>query len=421
MFFSSVVDFTVGYYMPKTDHKKLLMGISLSINLGLLMFFKYFNFFIESTQDLFNQIGFQANLHVLQIILPVGISFYTFQTLSYSLDVYKGRVKPEQNFIAFLNYVSFFPQLVAGPIERATTFLPQFAQKKVFSYPQAVAGMRLILYGFFKKMVVADSIGLQVDAVYANSQDQNGITLFVASALFFVQLYADFSAYTDIARGVGKLLGFELVKNFKTPLYSKSIPEFWSRWHISLTNWFRDYLFIWLASLNKTSTLWRIIATLILFLVIGFWHGANYTFIVFGLVHGLGFIPRILARKNSGLRDVLNYLNTNKVASIFSMIGTYSLLSLTAVLFRSENIAKAKQIYSAIFNNFQYDVPSELLGVLPLTFVLLVFEWINKDKPHPFYMVNLQPILRRSIYVGLILTILLHGYFGKEPFYYFQF
>ncbi len=419
--FSSLIDYTVGYWIPKSQHKKALIGISLSVNLGLLMFFKYANFFIESFQDLLHQLNLQANYQTLSIILPVGISFYTFQTLSYSLDVYKGKIKPEKNLVAFLNYVSFFPQLVAGPIERATTFLPQFSRERIYNYPQAVAGLRLLLYGFFKKMVIADNIGIQVDAVYQNYDTNNGFSLYVASALFFVQLYADFSAYTDIARGVAKLLGFELVKNFKTPLFAKSFPEFWSRWHISLTNWFRDYLFIWLAGLNKKSSLWRIISTIILFVVIGFWHGANYTFIIFGLIHGLGFIPRILSRNNKQIRKALSFLNEHKVASIFSMLGTYSILSLTAVLFRSPNITTATAIFRSITQDFGSTLNQGLLSVLPIALGILTFEWITRDKKHPFYVENLHPYVRRTLYVVMIILILLYGYFGKEPFYYFQF
>lgn len=397
------------------------MATSLVINLGLLMFFKYFNFFIESTQDMLGLLGIQSNYHVLKIILPVGISFYTFQTLSYSLDVYKGKLKPEKDFIAFLNYVSFFPQLVAGPIERAAAFLPQFRKKKEFNYEQAVEGMRLLLYGFFKKMVVADNIGLRVDAIYAHPHEHSSITLFLASALFFVQLYADFSAYTDIARGVAKLLGFELMKNFKTPLFSKSIPEFWSRWHISLTTWFRDYLFIWLAGINKNSTLWRIAATIILFLIIGFWHGANYTFIIFGVVHGLFFIPRILARKNKTLRDGLQFLNTHPIASKLAFVFTYCLLTMTAVLFRSEDIEKAGVYYATMLGSNFSGVNSFVQEILPLTIGFLAFEWIGQHKTHPFDVSHYHPWLRRTIYVGLIICTLLYGYFGKEPFYYFQF
>ncbi len=419
--FSSLVDYTVGYYMPRSRHKKLLISLSLIINLGLLAFFKYFNFFLASAKDLFDSLGWQMNEVTLQIILPVGISFYTFQTLSYSLDVYKGKIKPETNLIAFLNYVSFFPQLVAGPIERATTFLPQFKKPKSFNYQQAVEGMRLLLYGFFKKMVIADNIGIQVDAVYGNVSAYNGITLYAATALFFVQLYTDFSAYTDIARGVAKLLGYELIRNFKTPLFAKSIPEFWSRWHISLTTWFRDYLFIGLARLNRNSTLWRITATIILFAVIGLWHGANYTFLIFGIIQGIAFIPRIMASKVKWIRKSLSYLNTHKVVSKFTMLANFLFLSFVGVFFRSEDIYMVNEIYQGIFNNFHYSIAPKLLEVSPLAIGILIFEWIFKDKSHPFHVTDFSPFWRRAIYVALVLSILLFGYFGKEPFYYFQF
>ena len=274
---------------------------------------------------------------------------------------------------------------------------------------------------FFKKMVIADNIGLRVDTIYAAPNDESGLTLFLASSLFFVQLYADFSAYTDIARGIAKLLGFELMKNFKTPLFSKSIPEFWARWHISLTTWFRDYFFIWLAGLNRTSTLWRITATIILFLVIGFWHGANYTFIIFGLAHGIFFIPRILARKNKRLRDGLHFLNNHKFASKLSFVFTFCLLTLTTILFRSENIEKAGEYYASMLGNSFFKLDHYLMEVLPLTLAFLVFEWINQHKTHPFDVSTYAPWLRRSLYVTLILSTLLFGYLGKEPFYYFQF
>ncbi len=419
--FSSFVDYTVGYFIPNSRHKKLLIGISLCINLGLLMFFKYVNFFIESFQDLLHQLNLEANYHTLNIILPVGISFYTFQTLSYSLDVYKGKVKPEKNIIAFLNYVSFFPQLIAGPIERATTFLPQFSKARIFNYPQAVQGLRLLLYGFFKKMVIADNLGIQIDYVYATYDTQNGFSLFFATALFFVQLYTDFSAYTDIARGVAKLLGFELVRNFKTPLFSRSIPEFWSRWHISLTNWFRDYFYLWFAGLYRKSTVWRILSSIILFVVIGFWHGANYTYIIFGFIHGISFAPRILSRHSKNLRTLFSFLKENKVASIFAMFGTYSLITISGVFFRSPNIDIAFSIYDSVFNNFGSSIHPALLKVSALAAGILAYEWITKERDHPFYVEGFHPYVRRGLYVVMTILILLYGYFGKEPFYYFQF
>jgi D-alanyl-lipoteichoic acid acyltransferase DltB (MBOAT superfamily) len=421
MFISSVVDYTVGYYIPKSNNKKLLVGISIFINLGLLMFFKYFNFFIESASDLVEMIGFKANYSTLSIILPVGISFYTFQTLSYSLDVYKGKIKPEHDFINFLNYVSFFPQLVAGPIERAATFLPQFRKERVFSYENAVEGMRLLLYGFFKKMVIADNVSLRVDLIFSNYQSLSSLELLFGGMLFFIQLYTDFSGYTDIARGCAKLLGFDLMRNFRIPQFSTSIPEMWSKWHISLTTWFRDYLFLWLAGMNRKSTLWRIISTIILFLVIGFWHGANYTFIVFGLVNGLFFIPRILSRDYKGLRDFLKFINTHVVINKFVMFLNFIVCSLIVIFFRSPNITHSYHYFGQIFSLESFHVQQFTLDILPLCFGFFAFEWIMKEKSHPFDVSGFNPILRKSLYIGMTIAILLFGYFGEDPFYYFQF
>ncbi|AEV32715.1 putative membrane protein involved in D-alanine export [Owenweeksia hongkongensis DSM 17368] len=421
MFASSLVDYLVGYFLPGSNRKKLLMGISLGVNLGLLMFFKYFNFFINSAEDLMHGLGYDSHFQVLNIILPVGISFYTFQTLSYSLDVYKGKLKPQKNFIAFLNYVSFFPQLVAGPIERAAVFLPQFLKPRVFDYNQAVLGMRLLLYGIFKKMVIADNVGLRVDEIFSNPSDRSGAELIFGISLFFVQLYSDFSAYTDIARGVAKMLGFELMRNFRTPLFAKSIPEFWARWHISLTTWFRDYLFLWLAGLNRKSTLWRIVATVILFFVIGFWHGANYTFAVFGILNGLYFIPRILSRKSRGMRDVLSILNNHPFWSSVSRLFTFSLICFTGVLFRSENIEHAWSYYEGMFTNNFLGINEFTYQGIAIATGFMVFEWFTRHKPHPFDLEDYPTWLRRTLYVLLILAVFLFGYFGKEPFYYFQF
>ena len=421
MFFSSLVDFLVGYYFPTSRHRRLLMGISLVANLGTLMFFKYYNFFLTSAHDLLHQFGYQGGFSAFNIILPVGISFYTFQTLSYSLDVFKGKLKPQKDFIAFLNFVSFFPQLVAGPIERAKTFLPQFLSPRVFSYPQAVIGMRLLLYGIFKKMVVADNIGLRVDAIFAHPSQHTGLELSLGLCLFAVQLYSDFSAYTDIARGVAKMLGFELIENFKTPLFAKSIPEFWSRWHILLTTWFRDYLFIWLAGLHKKSISWRIIATILLFFIIGLWHGANYTFALFGIIHGLYFIPRILAKKSKILRNSLSFLNTHPIASNLSILGNFILLSLTGVLFRSSSTTNAYEYLTSLFLHPFYGVNAFILGIVPLVFGFMLFEFLNQNKSHPFDLETYPTWLRRSLYIILILSVFLFGYFGSEPFYYFQF
>ena len=421
IFASSVVDFVIGYYIPQSKYKKLLITTSLALNLGLLMFFKYFNFFIETTNDFLQALGFENSYHTLSIILPVGISFYTFQTLSYSLDIYKGKIKPTKDFLVFLNFVSFFPQLVAGPIERAARFLPQFTEKKKFNIEEATIGMRLLLYGLFKKIVIADNAAIRIDPVFANPEGYTSTELSLAAFYFSIQLYTDFSAYTDIARGVGKLLGFRLMENFKNPLFSQSVPEFWSRWHISLTTWFRDYLFIWLAGLNRKSTVWRIIATIILFVVIGFWHGANYTFIVFGFLNGLYFIPKILSGNYKWLRDSLNYIKQHTVWGYVIIVANLGLLTLTGIIFRSATLSSAGLYFERLFFASSYTSSTFMVEFLPAGLAFLAFEWVMRKKSHPFDISSFHPMFRRSLYVLLIITTLLYGYFGTEPFYYFQF
>lgn len=421
IFISSCVDFIIGYYMPKSSRKGWLMFLSATINLGLLMFFKYYNFFVESANDLLNVFGVEDSYHTLSIILPVGISFYTFQTLSYSIDIYKGKIKPTKDFLVFLNFVSFFPQLVAGPIERASRFLPQFESERKFNYDHAVVGMRLLLYGIFKKVVIADNIGKIINPIFADPSSYSDLSIFVGGPLFLIQLYADFSAYTDIARGIAALLGFNLMENFKTPLFSKNIPELWSRWHISLTTWFRDYLFIWLAGLRKDSTSWRIIATIILFVIIGFWHGANYTFILFGLLNGIYFIPKLLARKSKKIRDFLSKTRDHKIIGFGLIIGTFLLQSYTTILFRSNDLTIASEYFSTVLSTSSLNSSTELNQILLLTFLFLSFEWFMKDKKHPFDISAFNPILRKFIYVGMIFSILVYGYYGEDPFYYFQF
>lgn len=422
IFFSSMVDYWVGMAIPSARNKKAVLAVSVVVNIGLLMFFKYFNFFITSFQDLLEVFGMKSNVHTLSIILPVGISFYTFQTMSYSLDIYRGRIKPEKNLILFLNYVSFFPQLVAGPIERAATFLPQFRKVKVFQFDEAVVGMRLILYGFFKKIVISDNLARGIDPIFANPTHFDGGTILLASFLFSVQLYADFSAYTDIARGIAKLLGFELVRNFQLPLFAQSVPDFWSRWHISLTTWFRDYLFIPLAKVNKQSTLWRIVATIILFVIIGFWHGANYTFILFGFLHGLAYIPRILARKNRKLQRVLQWMKEGKVKGFISMLLTFSITGSLGVVFRSDNLNILSQIIERVTSQFnEGPSPEIVLKMVGVAFCFVLFEWFMRHKSHPFDIAGFPSWARRSIYVFMMLTIFLLGHYGMDPFYYFQF
>ena len=290
---STVVDFLVGIRIeeaPEKARKKRWLWVSLAVNLGILGYFKYANFFIENWIAAWDSLGVTMHASTLQIILPVGISFYTFQTLSYSIDIFRGNLKATRDPVAFGAFVSFFPQLVAGPIERATNLLPQITSHREFTYEQGRDGMRLILWGMFKKVVVADSCAPYVDMCFDNPEAFSGSTLILGAILFSFQIYGDFSGYSDIAIGTAKLFGFELMTNFKFPYFSRDIAEFWRRWHISLSTWFRDYLYIPLGG-SRVSKPKAIRNVFVIFLVSGFWHGANWTFIVWGGIHALLFIP----------------------------------------------------------------------------------------------------------------------------------
>ncbi|MBK6344070.1 MAG: MBOAT family protein, partial [Flavobacteriales bacterium] len=291
---SSLIDFWVSKRIGKetrTARRKALLLLSLAANLGMLGFFKYYDFFVSNFESAFSLFGHPLQLRHLDIILPVGISFYTFQTLSYTIDVYMGRLKPSTDGLSFMAFVSFFPQLVAGPIERATHLLPQFSKTRSFSLEQSSDGLRQMLWGLVKKVVVADNCAPYVDSIFAAPEAASGSTLLVGAMLFSFQIYCDFSGYSDIAVGCARLFGFDLMRNFAYPYFSRDIAEFWRRWHISLSSWFRDYVYVPLGgSRGRLGATMR--NTLIIFIISGFWHGANWTFICWGAVHALYFMPR---------------------------------------------------------------------------------------------------------------------------------
>lgn len=298
--FSTVVDYTIGVQLGKHEERrkrKLLLWTSIAVNLGLLGFFKYYNFFVENFIEAFTFFGFEIKTGLLNIILPVGISFYTFQTLSYTIDVYRRKLEPTRDFISFSAFVSFFPQLVAGPIERATHLLSQFYRKREFDYGLAVDGLRQILWGLFKKVVIADNCAEYANIIFNNYEDYSGSSLLLGAFFFAFQIYGDFSGYSDIAIGISRLFGFDLMKNFAFPYFSRDIAEFWRRWHISLSTWFRDYLYIPLGG-SHGGTWMKVRNTFIIFLVSGFWHGANWTFILWGALNALYFLPLLLSNRN---------------------------------------------------------------------------------------------------------------------------
>jgi alginate O-acetyltransferase complex protein AlgI len=427
--FSSLVDFIAGQQIEKSTtlaRKKLFLWISICTNLGFLGFFKYFNFFAESLADMVSMMGLQANPWSLNVILPVGISFYTFQTMSYTIDLYRGQMKAEKDPIAFFAYVSFFPQLVAGPIERAANLLPQFKIKREFSYEQGADGMRLILWGLFKKVVIADNCALFVNEIFNNYQSASGLDLILGAVFFAFQIYGDFSGYSDIAIGTAKLFGFNLMTNFRTPYFSRDMAEFWRRWHISLSTWFRDYVYIPLGG-SRVGKARAVFNTFVIFVVSGFWHGANWTFVVWGALNAIYFLPLLLLKKNRQNTDTVaeNRWLPN-IKELAQMGFTFTLTCLAWVFFRSESVNDALSYLVNIFNaDFLTFSKGKSIGYyLPaIIIVWLIQEWLGRlyDNPLNVYKKYSQTIVRYSIYLFLIVLILMKGNFGDNQFIYFQF
>src|SRR5690554_308429 len=359
--FSTIVDYAVGRGLEKQvnqNKRKVLLWVSILVNLGFLGFFKYYNFFIDNFITAFSFFGTEIKANSLNIILPVGISFYTFQTLSYSIDVYKRKLDPTKDLIAFSAFVSFFPQLVAGPIERATHLLPQFYKKRTFDYSSAVDGMRQILWGLFKKIVIADNCAEYANMIFNNSANYSGSTLVLGAIFFTFQIYGDFSGYSDIAIGTSRLFGFDLKRNFAFPYFSRDIAEFWRRWHISLSTWFRDYLYIPLGG-SRGGTWMKIRNTFIIFIVSGFWHGANWTYIVWGALNAIYFLPLILTKNNRrNLDSVAEGKFFPNIREFASILITFGLTVFAWIFFRANDIAHAFSIISEIFSESFFSLPN---------------------------------------------------------------
>lgn len=426
LIFSTLLDYYTGIKISDSKHKnskKFWFWLSMSVNLGFLGVFKYYNFFAESFAIVISNLGLQINPWTLKVILPVGISFYTFHGLSYVIDIYNNRIKPEKNFMDYSLFVSFFPLLVAGPIERATHLLPQIQKRRTFDYTKAVDGLRQILWGLFKKVVIADQCAEYANQIFNNSADYSGSTLVLGAIFFTFQIYGDFSGYSDIALGTARLFGIELLRNFAFPYFSRDIAEFWRRWHISLSTWFRDYLYIPLGG-SKGGTWMKIRNTFVIFLVSGFWHGANWTFIVWGFLNALYIMPSIIFNTNRNNIEIVakgKYLPTLK--DLFSIGITFSLTVFAWIFFRAENLSHAVQYISQIFSSSLLSFPT----VRPkLLFILLIFflfiEWVGREEEYALAKLGLKTprIIRWSLYYTIILAIFY--YTGSEQqFIYFQF
>lgn len=430
--FSTLVDYLVGIGLSKNENqtqRKVLLWTSILVNLGFLGFFKYYNFFIDNFTAAFSFFGSDIKPNSLDIILPVGISFYTFQTLSYTIDVYKRKLDSSRDLIAFSAFVCFFPQLVAGPIERATNLLPQFYKKRTFDYENAVNGMRQILWGLFKKIVIADNCAVYANMIFNQSADYSGSTLVLGALFFTFQIYGDFSGYSDIAIGTSRLFGFDLMRNFNYPYFSRDIAEFWRRWHISLSTWFRDYLYVPLG--GSRGGIWmKIRNTFIIFIVSGFWHGANWTFIVWGALNAIYFLPLLLTNQNRQHLETVAigklYPNIKELASILL---TFGLTVFAWIFFRAENISHAMNYISEIFSSSLFDMPrfdemKKALLILFLVGIFMLIEWCNRE--HQFALENIKKLkrkwLRWLIYLLILSTIYFYGNFDEAvEFIYFQF
>jgi D-alanyl-lipoteichoic acid acyltransferase DltB (MBOAT superfamily) len=407
----------------KTRHQVLWFGIL--VNVGILGYYKYFNFFYENLLYLF---GSGSSFTALDLLIPLGISFFTFQSLGYIIDVYYEEIEPYDDLLIFSTYMAFFPKLLSGPIERAQQFIPQIESKRSFDYPLIADGLRQVLWGLFAKIVIAENCAVIVDPVFENYENETGSTLLLVSFFYMIQLYADFAGYSNMAIGIGKLLGIKLSRNFATPFFTLNISEFWRRWHMTLTIWMMDYIFTPLSfilrSYKKTGL---IISVVITFLIVGLWHGANWTYIVFGLIHGIYFIPVIL--KGTSVNKSSSVIAEHKLVpsplEVFKMLLLLVQVMLAAVFFRSETVTKAINYLADIFTKSLFAIPSTLInGRNALIFMLISFfmliEWINRSRRHEFDISNRSVFIRWFLYIFVFILLLFMGR-SAEAFIYFQF
>lgn len=426
LIFSTLLDYFTGLKMAESNTgqmKKFWFWLSVIINLGFLAVFKYYNFFAESFADLVSNFGLQVDPWTLQVILPVGISFYTFHGLSYVIDIYKERIPAEKNFVEYSVFVSFFPLLVAGPIERATHLLPQIKVKRKFDYDKAVDGLRQILWGLFKKIVIADQCAIYANQIFNDAGHQSGSNLFLGALFFTFQIYGDFSGYSDIALGTARLFGIELLRNFSFPYFSRDIAEFWRRWHISLSTWFRDYLYIPLGG-SKGGTWMKVRNTFIIFLVSGFWHGANWTFIAWGLLNALFIMPSIIFNTNrNNLEIVAKGSYFPSARELVSIIITFLLTVFAWIFFRAASIGSAFAYIKGLFSASLFTKPT-VMPYIVLFFIafFMIVEWLGREEQFALnrFGLNWPKPIRHGFYMLLIMAIFLFST-KEQQFIYFQF
>jgi len=431
LIFSTLLDYLTGLKMSNAQNhkmKKFWFWLSISINLGFLGVFKYFNFFSESFAELLSTFGLQVNPWTLSVILPVGISFYTFHGLSYVIDIYYDKIKAEKNFIDYSVFVSFFPLLVAGPIERATHLLPQIQKARKFDYSRAVDGLRQVLWGLFKKVVIADQCAQYTNTIFSEYETLSGSTLLIGAIFFTFQIYGDFSGYSDMALGTARLLGIELLKNFSFPYFSRDIAEFWRRWHISLSTWFRDYLYIPLGG-SRGGKWMQVRNTFIIFLVSGFWHGANWTFIVWGALNAIYFLPLLLTNNNRSNLDVVaqgRFFPSLK--EFFMVLSTFLLTVLAWIFFRAESLTQAVNYLAGVFTKSLFTLPNfkgkgqSFVTMLLIIFFLLI-EWQGRETNYGLEKTGWKwaRLARWSFYSFIVFLIGMYMHTEETPFIYFQF
>lgn len=414
--------FFTGMWMGKTGDEKKRKWINagaIVINIGILFFFKYFNFFVQSFADAFSLFGAEVNVHTLKILLPVGISFYTFTALSYSIDVYQRKVEPTRDVLAYLAYVTFFPSILSGPISRAQKQLPQYFEKRSFDYDKAVSACKILLLGGVMKLCLADRIGIYVDAVYANIAQHNGTTLLFTSIMYTIQIYADFAGYSLMAIGSGRLLGIELQTNFIRPYFAKTVTDFWRRWHISLTTWFRDYIYFPLGG-NRCSKKRWMLNTMIVFTVSGLWHGAAYTFIIWGAMHGACMVIERLV-----YGDKIKHISDKfSIANLLRLMLTFAIVNFAWIFFRVSDLSEVMSIFRKIVTE-----PGSLFidaDTLVYTFIFAVIVFVT-DFVDEFFTGKVKlldsryGIIRWSTYIAMAVMILLFGVLDGGSFIYFQF